>query len=141
MGIVDVLDGMDLPWSGDREAMVHFGGPVQPQLGTLLFATESTSSETSTQVLPGLALSQHSGDLAALAAAPPELFRLFLGYAGWGAGQLVEEILRNDWLIAPVDDRFIFSADPSAVWEAALRSVGISPEALPSWTGGGGSAN
>ena len=88
---------------------------------------------------PGIALTQHIGDLSRLAEAPPDHFRLLLGYAGWGEGQLLEEILRNDWLTAPVSDELIFAPDPEQVWDAALRSVGSDPAALPSWMPGGSS--
>ena len=91
-----------------------------------------------TEVAPGLAVTHHVGDLRRLAGAPPDHVRLFLGYAGWGAGQLVEEILRDDWLLAPVTEELIFAADPDEVWEAAVRSVGVDPATLPSWGAGGG---
>jgi putative transcriptional regulator len=82
-------------------------------------------------VIPGVALTQHVGDLSRLAEAPPQLFRLLLGYAGWGEGQLVQEILRNDWLTAPVRSELIFASDPETVWDQALRSVGVDPVTLP----------
>jgi putative transcriptional regulator len=95
-------------------------------------------TEAATEVLPGIALTQHIGDLARLAETPPDRFRLFLGYAGWGSGQLIEEILRNDWLTAPVHTDLVFAADPEQAWAEALRSVGVDPAALPSWTPDGG---
>jgi putative transcriptional regulator len=155
----EILKGMEVLWNGSDEANAYFGGPVQPQLGTVLFgpregqaraaheaAAEDAAAgeaeadegeeetEAASEVLPGVAITQHIGDLAQLAAAPPERFRLFLGYAGWGAGQLVEEILRNDWLTAPAKSELIFSPQPELVWQQALESVGVDPAALPSWT-------
>ncbi|HEV7516718.1 MAG TPA: YqgE/AlgH family protein [Thermoanaerobaculia bacterium] len=138
----EILKGMEVAWEGPEDSVAYFGGPVRPQLGTVLFAPRSAeeggATDSSSEVVPGLALTQHIGDLAQLAEAPPEQFRLFLGYAGWGEGQLVEEILRNDWLTAPVQSELIFAADPTTVWADALRSVGVDPAALPSWTAGGG---
>jgi putative transcriptional regulator len=137
----EILKGMDVGWEGGEEAVAYFGGPVQPQLGTVLFSPvlqESGPEDTATEIAPGLALTQHIGDLSRLAEAPPDQFRLLLGYAGWGEGQLMEEILRNDWLTAPVSSDLIFAPDPERVWDAALRSVGIDPAALPSWMPGGG---
>lgn len=139
--VSEILKGMDVGWQGQEEVVAYFGGPVQPQLGTVLFApllAESDEAEdTATEVVPGVALTQHIGDLSRLAGAPPDRFRLLLGYAGWGEGQLLQEILRNDWLTAPVDSDLIFAPDPEEVWGAALRSVGIDPAALPSWVPGG----
>jgi putative transcriptional regulator len=134
----EILHGMDVTWQGLDGEVAHFGGPVQPQLGTVLFGPGEVETEAASEVHPGVSLTQHIGDLARLAEAPPAQFRLFLGYAGWGAGQLMEEILRNDWLTAPVDSGLIFAPDPDQVWAGALRSVGVDPVALPSWTPGRG---
>jgi putative transcriptional regulator len=139
--VSEILKGMEVGWAGREEAVAYFGGPVQPQLGTVLFAPllpEGGPEDTATEVAPGIALTQHVGDLSRLAESPPDEFRLILGYAGWGEGQLMEEILRNDWLTAPVSSELIFAADPEQVWDAALRSVGIDPAALPSWLPGPG---
>jgi putative transcriptional regulator len=130
----EILEGMEVNWQGGTEAVAHFGGPVQPQLGTVLFSPGPVDTEAATEVLPGVSITQHIGDLSRLAEAPPAEFRLFLGYAGWGAGQLLQEILRNDWLTAPVRSDLIFAPDPEEVWSAALQSVGVDPSSLPSWT-------
>jgi putative transcriptional regulator len=130
----EILQGMEVDWQGEEAAVAHFGGPVQPQLGTVLFAPGSADTEAASEILPGLAITQHIGDLSRLAETPPDDFRLFLGYAGWGSGQLMEEILRNDWLTAPVRSDLVFGLDPEQVWSEALRSVGVDPSALPSWT-------
>lgn len=134
--VVDVLRGLDMRWGGDAGCCAFLGGPVQRQLGTVLYepARATADVEERPQVLPGVAITQQLSDLADLAADPPSSFKLFLGYAGWGAGQLVEEILRNDWLTAPASPEFVFAAQPEAAWDIALRSVGIDPATLPSWT-------
>ncbi|HEY6323936.1 MAG TPA: YqgE/AlgH family protein [Thermoanaerobaculia bacterium] len=147
----EILKGMEVDWQGREDVVAYFGGPVQPNLGTVLFGPRSRSSapaeapeaggdfegEATSEVLAGVSLTQHVGDLSRLAESPPERFRLFLGYAGWGAGQLIEEILRNDWLTAPARGDLIFAPDPDRVWSAALESVGVDPATLPSWTPSG----
>jgi putative transcriptional regulator len=134
--ISEVLEGLDIDWQGDPGAMTHFGGPVQPQLGTILFRADESepapTQETSLEVSPGIHITQHIGDLSTIAESPPSSFRLLLGYAGWSGGQLEEEIARNDWLIAPIEERFLF--DTEDLWTRVLDSLGIDPEALPSWT-------
>ena len=153
----EILKGMEVDWQGREDVVAYFGGPVQPNLGTVLFGPRSRSpapsaaaptedaeaggdfvGEAASEVLAGVSLTQHVGDLSRLAESPPERFRLFLGYAGWGAGQLIEEILRNDWLTAPARGDLIFAPDPDRVWSAALESVGVDPATLPSWTPSGG---
>lgn len=137
--VSDILSSMEIAWRGDKATMAHFGGPVHPQRGTVVFGRDDGDlSETASEVVPGTAITHHIDDLQRLAATPPESFRLFLGYAGWGEGQLMEEILRNDWLTAPVSDELVFCQDPARTWEEALRSVGVNPAALPSWTPGSG---
>ncbi len=147
--VSEILGGLEISWTGAEEETAFFGGPVQPQLGSVLFARRgpggagpeaSSRLAAMTEVTRDLGLTHHVGDLGALAEAPPERLRLYLGYAGWQAGQLMEEILRDDWLLAPVSDDLVFAADPESVWEAALRSVGADPAALPSWSGGGNGA-
>ena len=152
----EILKGMEVDWRGREDVVAYFGGPVQPNLGTVLFGPRSRSpapsaaaptedaeaggdfvGEAASEVLAGVSLTQHVGDLSRLAESPPERFRLFLGYAGWGAGQLIEEILRNDWLTAPARGDLIFAPDPDRVWSAALESVGVDPATLPSWTPSG----
>jgi len=147
----EILKGMEVHWQGREDVVAYFGGPVQPNLGTVLFgpsapagpggaaarASGEFEGEATSEVLAGVSLTQHVGDLSRLAESPPERFRLFLGYAGWGAGQLIEEILRNDWLTAPARGDLIFAPDPDRVWSAALESVGVDPATLPSWTPSG----
>lgn len=136
--VADILRDLELEWAGDPAALAGFGGPVAPQVGSVLLQAGADEPlpelEGASEVAPGILLTQHLTELAAIARRPPARFRLLLGHAGWGAGQLVGEILRNDWLIAPVDPALVFGGDPDAVWEAGLRSVGADPAALPAWT-------
>lgn len=131
----EILEDLEIPWLGEAGSLAFFGGPVQPQLGTLLFREDKPAgTATRFQVCPGVALTQHLGDLESLAESPPPSFRLLLGYAGWDTGQLVKEILRNDWITAPVRTDLLFSDEPEEVWRLAMESVGVDPALLPSWT-------
>ena len=138
--LAEILAGMEISWHGLDESLAFFGGPVQSQMGTVMFSLsvgeqfDLDALEGLTEVGPGILISQQSDDLQRLAAKPPLCMRLFLGYAGWGAGQLVDEIVRNDWLTAPVTNELLFSDQPENVWEEALRSVGVDPLTLPAWT-------
>ncbi len=133
--IADILKDLEIPWLGDAGSPAFFGGPVQPHLGTLLFRDDQPSTvSTRFEVCPGVALTQHLHDLEDLAEEPPVSFRLLLGYAGWGDGQLVNEILRNDWLTAPVNTDLLFGDAPEEIWQQAMESVGVDPASLPAWT-------
>lgn len=130
--VAEILEDNEIPWSSeDVGPFAFFGGPVNPEIGTLLYQAAEDSDE---HLAPGIAASQSLTDLESLAHAPSSDFRLYLGYAGWGTGQLEQEILRNDWLIAPVRPELIFADDTDEVWHRAVESVGIEPETLPAWT-------
>lgn len=154
--VSEVLAGMEMRWGGDESAVTWFGGPVAPQTGTVLFAPDEDGGVDGVgdgdggdgpggtgTLVTGLALTQNVAVLNRLAPAPPDHFRLFLGYAGWGEGQLMEEFLRNDWLTAPVVPDLVFAPRPEDAWTGALQSVGVDPSHLPSWTAANddGSAN
>ena len=135
--IADILQGMKITWGGNPESRAYFGGPVRPQQGTILFADPGSDElivEGATEVYPGVQTTQHFADLATLAERPPHGLRLVLGYAGWGEEQLLQEIVRNDWITAPVCTELIFSEQPDEVWTATLNSVGLDPASLPAWT-------
>lgn len=131
----ELLIGLDMKWNGPVGAMAWFGGPVQPQMGTAVF--DQTDLEIAAQMMPIRPPVHLTADLDAirqLASAPPERFRLILGYAGWGDGQLDEEMNRNDWLVAPFDAGILFTPDPENTWVNALASIDVKPESLAAWT-------
>jgi putative transcriptional regulator len=136
----EILEDLDLQWRGDPQALAFVGGPVQPQRGTVLIPSAGTLQADATEIAPGVAISQSLTCLSHQAAAPPAQLRLVLGYAGWSAGQLESEILRNDWLVGPVDAATVFQP-PGGAWERALLAVGIDPAALPNWTAHSSRAN
>lgn len=139
ISLVEILEGMDIEWQGPPDAPAYFGGPVQPQLGTVLSGAlpDGEGSEeaetTSTRIVADVWMTQHIANLTALARKPPPFFRLVLGYAGWGEEQLLAEILRNDWLTVPVSPALLVETPVEEMWEHALRSAGVDPETLPSW--------
>src|ERR1700753_2735202 len=80
--VSEILKGMEVSWQGRDDAVPHFGGPVQPSLGTVLFGpspapaapttppddAEATGFEGDSEVADGVSLTQHVGDLSRLAA-------------------------------------------------------------------------
>lgn len=137
--MVQLLGGLGVTWGGALDAASWFGGPVQPGVGTILFAGQAPAEEgelAAHEFAPDLHISRDIRVLTRLAKRPPSEFRLLLGYAGWGAGQLAQEIERSDWLIAPFDRASLFASEPGAMWDRALQSIGVRPESLPTWTTG-----
>jgi len=138
--VAEILAKMEIEWRGDPQCTAFVGGPVQPQLGTVLFTSDTPAEnlEATSEVFPGISITQHLESLSALARNPPAGIRLLLGHAGWSPGQLMQEVMRNDWVTAPPGLELIFAPEPDSVWERAMRSVGFDPDALPSWTTPGG---
>ena len=57
----------------------------------------------------------------------PKLFKFIIGYAGWGEGQLDQEIMRGNWISLPLDEDLILDLDFDSVWAKALLRQGVSP--------------
>jgi len=133
----EILEDTEIEWPDRSNPAAFFGGPVQPQLGTVLFEhrDEQECPGTEHPELHGLGITQSLEDLHRLAQQPPRAFRFFLGYAGWGSGQLIQEMMRNDWVTAPVQDDLLFAEDPENSWDTALRAIGIDPNSLVSVSG------
>lgn len=129
----DLFQSLDLSWCGDQTANIHWGGPVATNTGWVLFDPEgrpADESEDVTEVMEDLYFAGSLEVLREVAAAPPRQLRLFLGYAGWGPGQLEHEMAEGAWLVAPASSEVIFDVSSEAMWDHAVRSLGIDPATL-----------
>ena len=77
----------------------------------------------STHVVGDIHVSSSTELLATLAAAT-STFRVFVGYAGWAAGQLAVEILRSDWHVVMADASTVFDMAAADVWPALIARAG-----------------
>src|SRR5688572_5837519 len=120
---------LDPPIIGGNDLPLWIGGPVEPQRGWILLADEPDSEFKS--IRDGLYLST-SQDLLreVLEARPAPRARVLAGYAGWGPGQLDEELAQSAWLMADVELDLIFDIPPGQMWEAAIRRLGADPSSL-----------
>jgi putative transcriptional regulator len=140
----DVAESLALGWRGDPDACVRLGGPVEPVRGWILHDQESWDPAAS-EVAPGLLLTTTLEEL--IRAGHAEFggdgarYLFLLGYAGWGSGQLEEEIAAGSWVVVPVrgagatpgagvDVDWLLSASPPRMWEEALASIGVDPQRL-----------
>jgi putative transcriptional regulator len=125
---------LDPPVRTDSGLMLWTGGPVEPQRGFLLLG-DDPGVDDSERISDGFHLTASVDVLRRiLETAPDELARrrcrLFLGYAGWGPGQLDSELAASAWLTAPPDPGLVFDAPPDEMWERAIRGLGVDPMAL-----------
>lgn len=120
---------LEPPLEGGNDMPLWVGGPVDPQRGWILVADEpATEFKT---ICDGLYLSTSPQLLRrVLAARPAPRARVLAGYAGWGPGQLDEELAASAWLLGDLDLDLIFDVDASLMWETAIRRLGADPSNL-----------
>ena len=131
----DVLRQFDIAPGAAPDVAVHSGGPVEPQRGFLLHSLDWGGQE-SLQVSDRWALSATLDILRAIAQGKgPTRWIAALGYAGWGAGQLEEEMCGNGWFATPGDDFLLYECDVASRWAAAFKSAGIDTRLLTADSG------
>ncbi|NQT62748.1 MAG: YqgE/AlgH family protein, partial [Candidatus Marinimicrobia bacterium] len=104
---------------------MYFGGPVSLEQGFILHSSDYVNSDT-LQVTEEFSLTSNSAVIDAIQEDQgPRHFKMMLGYAGWGEGQLEREIENGDWLFQEVTLEFIFTGNDSEKWISATQSFGI----------------
>jgi putative transcriptional regulator len=124
------------PVTVDPELRLWIGGPVEPQRTWVLMSDADGPDDEQHEVAPGVILSASRALALKLLQSPPRSrSRIVIGYAGWGPGQLDQEIAASAWLTMPVDPALIFNVPPDQMWEAAIRRFGTDPSAFQTSTG------
>ncbi len=134
----DILDQLDIemPDAEKKQIPIRFGGPVETQRGFVLHSADYESSVNSLQVGDDFSMTATLDILEDVAAAKgPEKFMVMLGYAGWGPGQLEDEITANGWLTTDATADLIFDTGDTEKWVAALNSLGVDPIVLSASAG------
>jgi putative transcriptional regulator len=117
-----VLEG--LPGTKDRSDPVYLGGPVEvPAVSALL--QSPTKVEGADHIFGGVYLINTKTILEqTLAARPaPQVFHVYLGYAGWTNDQLRNEVKLGAWFIFPADTEAVFNSDPGSLWPQMIRKT------------------
>ena len=117
------------------DCAVHHGGPVEPGRGFVLHS-EDWGGQDTIQVAGLGAMTGTIDVLKAIAGGRgPSRWLIALGYAGWGEGQLDEEMTRHGWFVAGSDPNLLFDTPTGERWERAFRAEGIDPRLLVGETG------
>lgn len=135
--LAEVLKQMDIEPSKalDTNVMINDGGPVQPEHGFVIHSPVG-AWESSLQISDEIALTTSRDILAAIGHSEgPAHYLIALGYAGWGPGQLEEEMAENAWLSGPANAEILFSLPLEKRWEAAARLLGVDLNLLSSEIG------
>jgi putative transcriptional regulator len=119
-----------------RKIAVNYGGPVETGRGFVLHSADYDSNSSTLRVDGKIGMTATLDIIEDLArGAGPAQCLLALGYAGWGPGQVEEELQRNGWLTCAADPELVFDVAPARKWQSALDRLGIDPLLLSS-TGG-----
>jgi putative transcriptional regulator len=114
---------------------VMFGGPVQEDRGFVLHSPSGTFSSM-LKVTDEIAFTTSRDVLEAVASGQgPERLLVSIGYAGWSAGQLEQEITQNGWLTVAADPSVIFDLPITERYSAALGLLGVNPSMLTAGVG------
>ena len=133
-----LCDSLDVQWCGDPRVSTHWGGPVEPSSGWVLFREDpvpETRPVEHSEIAPGLHFADSIEVLRSVAEEPPLDARIYLGYSGWGPGQLEAELAQGTWLIGTLERGLAFEVSADSMWDTVLRGMGVDPVSLIPTTG------
>jgi len=119
-----ICEDVGLKWPEATSPQVFYGGPVSPQQGFVLHARTDRLPEAE-PIGNTLAFTTARAALDAWTARPDAPWRLILGCAGWGPGQLDAELARGGWVPAPLDPETLLSTPAEQLWEASFARIGV----------------
>lgn len=130
MSLHDLLSQFEIDSDNAPDAPIGMGGPVEPGRGFVLHSNDWGGQDT-INVAGKWSLSGSIDALRAIAERRgPSRWLVALGYAGWGEGQLDQEMTRHGWFNVPGDTGLMFDVPPHERWTAAFRGAGIDPTLL-----------
>jgi putative transcriptional regulator len=133
--IIAPQERISLPKAAENMQVLQ-GGPVQTDRGFVLHSADFFIDNSTLPIDEGVSLTATVDILRAIAAGEgPDQALLALGYAGWDAGQLENEIQNNGWLNCPADPAILFDHDLESKYARALRLIGIDLARLSSGAG------
>ncbi|MFM5930492.1 MAG: YqgE/AlgH family protein [Novosphingobium sp.] len=135
LGLHEILRELDIDPGHAPDAPVHDGGPVEPSRGFVLHSPD-WQDEASLDAGPLGMVSASLDLLRAIAEGRgPQRWLMALGYAGWGAGQLDNEMRHHGWYAAEGHTSVLWETRAAGRWHATWRAEGIDPALLAGETG------
>lgn len=121
-----LVEGLNLPKDiAPREIPVFFGGPVERARGFVIHSTDYFR-EFSLGRSNEIAITASNAILKDIVSGNgPRHSALIVGYAGWSAGQLEQEIEQNSWISVPATEALVFNTENELKWATASKSLGI----------------
>lgn len=122
----DLVQKLEIRTPDAPDFPVLYGGPVETGRGFVLHSGDYESAESTLPVTEGISLTATLDILRAIAEGRGPGKAIFaLGYAGWGAGQIEDEIRSNGWIYCDADPGLLFDAALDSKWAIALQKLGI----------------
>ena len=126
----DLLKQLDVEPGVSPDVPIHAGGPVEPQRGFIIHS-DDWGGEGSVHVAGKWVLTATLDILRAIAEGRgPSRWLVALGYAGWGAGQLEQELCSNGWFATAGSEELLYQCDVGSRWASAFSSAGIDTRLL-----------
>lgn len=138
MSLKQILDHLEIDCSQlvKNRLPVFDGGPVATERGFVIHSPVDQSWSSTYAVTDNISLSTSLDVLESIGAGSgPDRYIVALGYAGWGAGQLEQEIADNAWLSCPADLDILFHADAEERLQQAAKLLGVDLSLLSSQAG------
>lgn len=121
----EVLLSNNFPVPPKSHYPVYMGGPVEMNAGFVLYQSDY-STDQQLEISSTVYLSRENKVLEDIAyQRGPEKFLFIVGYAGWGPGQLEQELVSQGWLTIPAEDSIIFDVPDEMKWRQAAALYGI----------------
>lgn len=138
LNVSDLLNKIDIQSEGlghHYPEPVFSGGPVQTDRGFVLHSPQH-GWNSSLQLSEDIMVTTSKDILEAIANNnSPRNFIITLGYSGWTAGQLEDELAQNSWLTIPADPELLFNTPANLRWEMAAKKLGIDMRQVSSEVG------
>jgi len=113
-----------LPSANYKDAL-YFGGPVLRRSVVALFESARPPESSAFHVLRETYLSMDEANIVRLLESGAARYRLYVGFAGWGPGQLESELDREGWYVVAADPQVLFRSDTRGLWEELVsRALG-----------------
>lgn len=126
----ELLGQLEIAPGEAPDIAIHMGGPVEPQRGFILHSLDWGGADT-IEVAGRWALTATLDILRAIADGKgPSRWVVALGYAGWGQGQLEQEMSGHGWFATRGDESLLYDCDVKSRWETGFREAGIDPRLL-----------
>ena len=115
---------------------IYFGGPVEYGRGFVVHSSDYDVSDASITIQKDYFLTASKEILEDIASGHgPKNSLLALGYAGWGPGQLENELFADSWLLCDPDPSLVFTSKPELKWADGFKKLGVNPSQLSTFGG------